>query len=90
MKQTLTGDPTDGYGGCPGVGKAKVAKALTKKTEDQTLWELVVQQYVSKGLTEADALVQAQVARICRADDYDFINKRPIPWHPPRKNKEAA
>jgi DNA polymerase-1 len=89
MAQTLTGDPTDGYGGCPGVGKAKVGKALTKKHPDQTHWELVVRQYVSKGLAEADALVQAQVARICRAEDYDFTNKRPIPWHPLRKEKAA-
>jgi len=90
MQQTLTGDPTDGYSGCPGIGRAKAQRALTKQTADQTLWELVVAQFVAKGLTEADALVQAQVARICRAEDYDFINKRPIPWQPPKGQKEAA
>ncbi len=90
MRQTLTGDSTDGYGGCPGIGKGKVDRCLTKKHADQTLWELVVRQYVSKGLTEADALVQAQVARICRSEDYDFINKRPIPWMPPQIKQEAA
>lgn len=89
MKQTLTGDPTDGYKGCPGMGKARVIKALTKTSEDQSLWDLVVRQYEAKGLTEAHALVQAQVARICRAEDYDFTNKRPIPWQAPRKEKAA-
>lgn len=90
MKQTLTGDPTDGYGGCPGIGAAKVGKVLTKTTEAQTHWELVVAAYAKKGLTEADALVQARVARICRAENYDFINKRPILWTPPTTKKEAA
>lgn len=89
MRQTLTGDPTDGYKGCPGVCKVRAAKVLTKSHADQTHWELVVAEFVAKGLTEKDALVQAQVARICRAEDYDFINKRPIPWQPTRK-KEAA
>ncbi len=90
LRQTLTGDPTDGYGGCPGIGAAKVDKVLTKTTEDQTLWELVVAAYVKKGLTEADALVQARVARILRASDYDFLNKRPILWTPPIIEQEAA
>lgn len=30
MKQTLTGDPTDGYGGCPGVGDLKAEAILDK------------------------------------------------------------
>ncbi len=90
MRQTLTGDSTDGYGGCPGIGAAKVDKVLTKKTEGDTLWSLVVAAYVKKGLTEADALVQARVARILRATDYDFINKRPVLWTPPQAKKEAA
>lgn len=90
MRQTLTGDSVDGYGGCPGIGKGKVDKYLTKEHPEQTLWDLVVAAYVSKGLTEEDALKQAQVARICRAEDYDFINKRPIPWMPAQNKKEAA
>lgn len=90
MRQTLTGDSTDGYSGCPGIGKGKVDKILTKKHADQTLWELVVAAYVKKGLTEKDALVQARVARILRAEDYDFINKRPILWMPPSQKKAAA
>jgi DNA polymerase-1 len=91
MRQTLTGDSTDNYPGCPGIGKGKVDKVLTKTDVNQTLWELVVAAFVKKGLTEQDAIVQAQVARICRAEDYDFINKRPIPWTPRKTNsKEAA
>lgn len=45
-------------------------------------WERVVALYDKYGFTEADALVQAQVSRICRASDYDFKNKKVIPWQP--------
>ncbi len=89
MRQTLTGDATDGYGGCPGIGKGKVDKVLTKKHPEQTHWELVVRAYEAKGLTEEDALVQARVARICRIEDYDLVNKRVIPWNPPTKQQKA-
>lgn len=49
---------------------------------DETLWDGIVSLYESKGLTEADAIIQAQVARICRAEDYDLRNKCVIPWQP--------
>lgn len=76
--QTLIGDTTDGYKGCPGIGPKKAEKALL---ESQS-WQTVVDIYESKGLTEEDALVQARVARICRAEDYDFKNKEVILWTP--------
>jgi DNA polymerase-1 len=43
----------------------------------------VVAAFESKGLTEEDALVQARVARICRASDYDFKTKEVKLWNPP-------
>ena len=36
------------------------------------------------GLTEEDALVQARVARILRADDYNFKNGEITLWEPSR------
>jgi len=33
-------------------------------------------------MTEDDALVNARLARILTAEDYDFENKQPIPWTP--------
>jgi DNA polymerase-1 len=100
LMQTLTGDPTDGYGGCPGVGKAKAKKILTKTdaNDPRTLWDFVLgafahasgRKLLPEGETfEAYALKQAQVAKILTAEWYDFTNKRPIPWMPTRK-KEAA
>ena len=47
-----------------------------------TPWEAITALYRRYGLTERDALVQAQVARICRASDYDFKSRRVTPWTP--------
>jgi DNA polymerase-1 len=90
LRQTLTGDPTDNYPGCPGIGAVKAEKVLFKKNPEDRLWDLVVAAFKKKGMTEQDAIVQAQVARICRAEDYDFTNKRPIPWMPPTPNSKAV
>lgn len=53
-------------------------------------WERVVSLYARYGQTEADALVQARVARICRASDYDFENKKVIPWTPASTRQPVA
>jgi len=84
LYQTLTGDVTDGYKGCPGIGPKNAEKILADFYEDGfDAWGAVVKTYESKGLTEDDAIVQARMARILRASDYDFKNKRPILWNPP-------
>jgi DNA polymerase-1 len=80
LMQTLTGDPTDNYPGCPGIGKVKAEKLLANPPSP---WGSVVNAYVLKGLTEEDALLQARVARICRHTDYDFKRKEVILWTPP-------
>lgn len=46
------------------------------------VWDRVAALYQKHGLTEEDALVQARVARICRASDYDFKKKEVILWTP--------
>jgi DNA polymerase-1 len=80
MMQTLMGDATDGYPGCPGIGP-KTAEKILNEAEGEW-WEAVLKTYVKKGLTEEDALTQARCARILRYSDYDFKNKEPILWHP--------
>lgn len=85
MLQTLTGDTVDGYTGLPGIGPVKAAKLLGER--DVPLlqwWAHVVAAYEAKGLTEDDALVQARVARVCRAEDYDFKKKEVRLWTPPK------
>lgn len=85
MFQTLVGDKTDGYTGCPGIGEVNASRILDG-VPMAAQWGAVVDAYVKKGLTEEDALVQARVARICQHTEYDFTNKRVIPWNaPPRQ-----
>lgn len=87
LRQTLTGDTVDGYKGCPGIGPKKAAKILMDGDDHrhysvEEMWSRVVETYISKGLTEEDALVQARVARICRTEDYDFKGRKVILWQP--------
>ena len=80
-QQILTGDPGDGYKGIPGVG-VKTAEKILKKFDFQDLWYGVVQEYIGHGLIEDDALQQARVARMCRAEDYDYDKQEVILWTP--------
>ena len=93
MMQTLTGDSTDGYAGCPGCGPVGAAKILQKALDEGTpwanpkqlkeiYWKHVVAAYDKAGFGEEEALVQARVARILRAEDYDTIQKKVILWKP--------
>lgn len=78
--QTLTGDATDGYSGCPGIGPKKAAAILDEAGPNP--WPAIVKAYEKAGLNEDAALQQARVARILRASDYNFKTKEPILWKP--------
>lgn len=104
LYQTLTGDSTDGYSGCPGIGPVKAEKILEPfffagepRWKDATnrnwpgkpasfdgkgAWSAVVAAYEKAGLSEVVALQQARVARICRANDYNFSERRVKLWKP--------
>jgi len=82
LYQTLTGDTTDGYAGCPGVGPKKAVAILGADPVYHQGWDAVVEAYEKAGLCEEEALVQARVARILRASDYNFKTKEPILWQP--------
>lgn len=87
MAQTLHGDMTDNYHGCPGIGAKKALRILSAVPKEDGLigmWKAVVAAYEARDLTEADALVQAQVARILRLEDWDGVKKEPILWQAPR------
>lgn len=77
--QTLSGDQTDGYTGCPGYGLMKSRKLFE---EQGYKWESIVKAFHSKGLTEADALKNARLAKILQIEDYNFEKKEPIMWQP--------
>lgn len=82
MMQTLTGDPTDGYKGLPGVGEKGAAKIIECGMPLETLWEQVRQAFIARGLDEDDALLQARLARILRAEDWDSKKKEVKLWTP--------
>lgn len=91
LYQTLVGDSTDGYKGCPNVGPVKALKILAeiegKPWPDK--WARIVDEYLFRGATEECALTQARVARILRHTDWDPINKDVILWHPPKLPKST-
>ena len=66
--QTLSGDSTDGYSGAPGFGIKTSQKFFA---ENGYTWESVVKAFKSKNLPEDIALMNARLAKILTADDYD-------------------
>ncbi len=77
--QSLAGDPTDGYPGCPGIGIKRAADLVDKHDFP---WEAICQAYRERGLSDDDALLNARLAKILQAEDYDFSTKSPILWSP--------
>lgn len=72
--QTLTGDSSDGYSGCPGIGPKKADELLA----ESPTWETVERVFQKAGFGSEEAKVQGQMARILRAQDYDFKNHKPL------------
>ena len=77
--QTMAGDPTDGYSGCPGIGVKKATAIIEKK---DFKWESVCQTFRDRGLSDDDALLNARLAKILQHKDYDFNTEQPILWNP--------
>lgn len=66
-----------------GKNKGQSKRVGWHKEEADSVWNAVVSYFENfAGLTEQDALIQAQVARICRREDYDFEKREVIPWTP--------
>lgn len=76
--QTLIGDTADNYKGCPKCGDVTARRIL----DADSSWEAVVNAFEKQGLSEADALLQAQIARILHIEDYDTEKGEPILWTP--------
>lgn len=96
-RQILTGDSVDGYPGCPGCGPkaADYWWDIMDPLSEEDRWQVVLDVYADAPewrikqsyqqdtcITEAQILQQAQVARICRAEDYDFEKEEVIFWKP--------
>lgn len=85
--QTLAGDITDGYKGCPGIGDVKAKKILLEAdnatrlkdmTIDRMYWNFIVSAYEDKGLSEEEAI---QTMRLANMKQYN--GKEVRLWNPP-------
>ena len=79
LVQSLMGDATDGFSGCKGFGKITAEKWLKKHGYT---WKSVVTAYESKGQSEEEALMNARLARILRAGEYDRKTTDVTLWEP--------
>ena len=80
--QTLCGDASDNYSGCPSIGPKTAEKILADCETSADLWDATLATFKKKKLSEEVALIQAQVARICRASEYNFETKEVRKWTP--------
>ena len=75
--QSLTGDATDNYKGCPTVGAVKAERILNQHGAS---WETVVSTFEKHGLSEEVAIENARLARILRDGEYNFETKEVHLW----------
>ena len=81
--QTLSGDSTDGYKGCPGIGKVTAQRILDNAIEeDEDMWDAVVETYAKAGFGHEYAIDQARMAYILRKEQYEGLDKYPKLWYP--------
>ena len=80
-EQALTGDQTDGYSGCKGVGP-KRAGIILDSVKDGNYWPAVVKAFKDAEMTEEDALRNLRLARILQVGDWDAENEQPILFTP--------
>ena len=72
--QTLSGDPTDGYSGCRGVG-LKNAKRILRRNGDYAAKTLKT--YLHNGMSKEDALANYHCAKILHSQDWDSKRQKP-------------
>lgn len=92
IRQTLSGDPVDGYPGCKGIGAVKAEKIIQDAVDAnahlvgsvvEAAWPAVVEAYDKAGLTIEDAITQARMARILRWNDWNQEKQEVKLWTPP-------
>ena len=77
LYQTLVGDATDNYKGCPTIGAKKADRLLQ---ENGATWQTVVDAFSDQGLGEEVAIENARLARILRDGEYNFKTKEVALW----------
>ncbi len=85
MFQALTGDATDGYRGCPGVGPKKAEKLL----QEEKTWDMILEVFHKAGLDQEEMTRQVLVSRILRHGDWDKV-RREVTWTPSLSDTPAS
>tara|TARA_R100000808_G_C2111609_1_gene125499 strand:+ start:193 stop:927 length:735 start_codon:yes stop_codon:yes gene_type:complete len=81
IKQVLTGDASDNYKGCSGIGPVKASRLLDKVPVKE-LWPVVVEAYEKAGQSEDDAILNARMAYLLKTKDYNKQTKEVNLWMP--------
>ncbi len=79
--QTLVGDSTDGYSGCPTIGPTRANRLL----DTNPTWEAVLDAFHAQGMGADKALTQARLARILRVNNYSQETGEIKHWKPKRQ-----
>lgn len=82
LMQAMIGDTIDGYKGCSGVGPAKARKLLEGVTNLKQMVRLTIAEFIQRGHSKAEALLQMRLARILRREDYNKETGEIVLWHP--------
>ena len=89
-KQILMGDSVDGYKGVPGIGPVKALVLMdpcwsldSATFNTKMAWRVILGAFAAKGLGAEVALMNARMARILRAEDYDVRTRQITLWEPP-------
>ena len=76
--QTLTGDTSDGYKGCKGIGDKRARRLLHGLETEGDLWAAVVEAYENAGQTEEEALWTMRLANM-----HQWNGSEIVLWNPP-------
>lgn len=81
FKQAMTGDSTDNFRGIPGTGPAKAEKII-QSAPAANVWPTVEKAFLDEKLTRDYAITMVRLARILRAEDFNFDTGEVRLWHP--------
>ncbi|MEE8537839.1 MAG: hypothetical protein V3S71_07490, partial [Acidobacteriota bacterium] len=80
--QTLVGDSTDNYRGCPGIGPVKAAKLLDADPLADAWQDVVLPAYAKAGLGSGIALMYARCAYILQSHNFNRKTQEITLWTP--------
>ena len=84
--QVLVGDTVDNYKGCQGIGPVSAEKILRENIGSVSdMWEVVLEAFLKSGQGEKEAIINARMARILRAGEFDTDTNIITLWTPEGK-----